>query len=161
MRNHVGPLAPEASLGAMFGVALLLPCLLIASGCSTRTEAPAPQMLLGSFEDDYDLAYTISTRTWKQRPGGLYHIARWRGSPSGGYLIAQNDSSNAADGGRWTRIDWVALPDMAPYEWAFCLSTYDAPTAAAAESSRVARPEAPRTGCNGFPFSRMRRVSSG
>jgi len=93
---------------------------------------------------------------WTQLPHGRFNVIRW--NAGGQYLIAQNDSANRSAPGRWTRIDWVLLPNMAPYEWAFCLSAYDAPTVAAAESTTVARRDTPRTGCNGFPFSRMRRL---
>lgn len=71
-------------------------------------------------------------------------------------MIAQNDLDNPGDGGLWTRIDWLPLRGMSPWEWGFCLSAYKAVSAAAAESTRVARRETPRTGCNGHPFSRMR-----
>lgn len=56
--------------------------------------------------------------------------------------------------------DWARLDGMAPYEWAFCFSAYNAPTAAAAESVSIARPEAPKTGCNGYPYTRMRAVTA-
>lgn len=68
------------------------------------------------------------------------------------------------DGGRhdisermWTRIDWMPLPGMAPYGWAYCMSASAARNDEAAESTHVARRESPRSGCNGFPFSRMQR----
>jgi hypothetical protein len=125
---------------------------------STLPDAAAaepPALLLGSFVDDYGIEYEVSEREWVQYPDARYHIARWE--PDGQYLLARNDSTNPSDGGLWTRIDWVQLTGMAPYEWAFCLSAYAAPSAAAAESTRVARPETPRTGCNGHPYSRMRR----
>ncbi len=81
--------------------------------------------------------------------------------PHAQYLVAQNDASNASDAGLWTRIDWIALPDMAPYAWGFCLSAYAAPTQVDAERTTIARRDDPRTGCNGYPFSRMRRAGSG
>jgi hypothetical protein len=115
----------------------------------------APPSVLGNFVDDYDNSFTITPTEWTQLPHGRFHIVRW--DPIGRYLIALNDSANTSAGGKWTRIDWVELTGMPPYAWAFCLSAYDAPTAAAAESVTIARPETPRTGCNGFPFSRMRR----
>ncbi len=134
--------------------------LLALVGCSVRPAPDGPpDLVLGPFEDDYGSTYEITERTWLHRGYARYHVARWRSGPDGGYLVAQNDAANPADGGRWTRIDWVRLDGMAPYAWAFCLSAYDAETAAAAEAVRVAQPEAPRTGCNGFPFSRMKRVT--
>lgn len=41
---------------------------------------------------------------------------------------------------------------------AFCVSAFDAPTVAAAESAMVAHRETPKTGGNKFPFTRMRRI---
>lgn len=120
--------------------------------------APRPDsLLLGTFQDDYGIRYRITPTTWVQLPGTTYQVERW--VPGERYLIARNDSTNRRAAGRWTRIDWVLLTDMAPWQWGFCLSAWEAPTAAAAESVRVARPDTPRTGCNGFPYSRMRRIS--
>ena len=117
-------------------------------------EGMPPPFVLGTFEDDYGIAYTVSPRLWHQRPDARYHVVRWNAEAQ--YLIARNDAGNPTDGGRWARIDWVALHDMAPYTWAFCLTTYDAPTAAAAEAIPPAQRDTPRTGCGGYPFSRMR-----
>ena len=72
------------------------------------------------------------------------------------FLIAQNDSLNQSDANLWTRIDWVKLDSMPPFEWAYCLSAYDAETREEAERTEIANKESPRTGCNGFPFSRMK-----
>lgn len=114
--------------------------------------------LLGAFEDDYGIKYAITEQEWRQYPNTIYHIVEW--NTDGQYVIAQNDASNPEDGGLWTRIDWVELPGMPPYEWAFCLSAYKAPTAAEAEQANIAQRETPRTGCNGYPFSRMRKSAS-
>jgi hypothetical protein len=111
--------------------------------------------LLGDFQDDYGSSYRISAVEWLHMPNARYRVVDW--FPSRRYLIAQNDEHNKNAPGKWTRIDWVTLDGMAPYTWAFCLSAYDAPTREAAEATAIARPETPRTGCNGFPFSRMRR----
>jgi hypothetical protein len=124
-----------------------------AGGVATESGGP-PDLIVGRFVDDYGIENEISATVWAQLPNARYHVVRWR--PEAGYLIARNDADNPSEAGRWSRIDWVEL-DMAPYEWAFCMSAYDAPSAAAAESTRVARPESPRDGCNGHPFSRMRR----
>jgi len=116
----------------------------------------APSLLSGTFEDDYGIRYTITDSTWVQHPATTYEVDRW--DPDDRFVVAQNASDNPYDPGLWTRIDWVELEDMPPFEWAFCLSTYDAASAEQARLSAVARPESPRTGCNGFPFSRMKRI---
>lgn len=116
----------------------------------------APAELLGTFEDDYGIRYTISSSSWRQGSGIEYHVVAW--DPAGRSLIARNDDDNPSGGGQWTRIDWVRLEDMTPWTWAYCLTVYDAATRDAAESAPAADRASPRTGCNGFPFSRMRRV---
>lgn len=142
-------------------VASLALCGCAADGdaLDARHDATPPALVIGDFVDDYGIVYRISEQTWHQLPNTRYRVVRWH--PEAQYLVAQNDASNASDAGLWTRIDWIALPGMPPYEWAFCLSAYDAPTQADAEHTTIARRDEPKTGCNGFPFSRMRRVRDG
>lgn len=116
----------------------------------------SPSSCLGQFVDDYGAWYEITADRWTRLPAEHHDIRRW--NVAAGYLVARNDAANEHAAGLWTRIDWVLLPDAAPYEWGYCLSAYEAPTMAAAESTITARPEQPRTGCNGYPFTRMRRV---
>ena len=101
----------------------------------------------------------MSATEWVHHPANRYRVVKW--SVEGRYLIARNDTGNSSDPGLWTRIDWLPLTGMPPYEWAFCFSAWRAPSAAAAESTTVARRDTPRTGCNGFPFSRMSRAGAG
>jgi hypothetical protein len=117
----------------------------------------SPALLLGRFVDDYGSQYDITSTTWRQGAHAEYSIEKW--NAAGGYLIAQNAQTNPSDAGLWTRIDWVRLDGMAPYTWAYCYSAYKAPTAAAAESVSIARRATLKTGCNGYPFSRMRPVA--
>ncbi len=107
--------------------------------------------------DDYGIVYTITPSTWTQRPNARHHIAQW--TPEARSLLAQNDAANPTDGVPSTRIDRTPPEGMAPYEWAFRLSVYDAPVPEAARVSGKVNPETPRTGCNGYPFSRMRRAT--
>ncbi len=129
--------------------------LLFLAGCaSSKPAAQAPDGLTGTFTDDYGVAYTISDVMWTQHPDNKYRIVAWY--PEAGYLVAQNDEGNVSDGGLWTRIDWIRLEGMPPYTWAYCLTAYNAPTEAAAAAVNIAQKDTPRTGCNGFPFSRMK-----
>ena len=123
---------------------------------STANPSPAPTELLGEFLDDYGVRYRVTPAEWTQLPRARYHILKW--NVAGQYLIVRNDSANASDAGLWTRIDWVDLTGMPPYQWGFCYSAFRAPSAAVAETVSVARRDTPRTGCNGFPFSRMKRA---
>lgn len=121
-----------------------------------RRSAAMPSFMMGDFIDDYDGRFSISATEFFQQPGNRYRITAWH--PEGQYLIAQNGAGNRSGAGLWTRIDWVKLEGMAPWEWGFCFSAYDAPTAAAAEATMVVNRESPRAGCNGHPFSRMKRL---
>jgi hypothetical protein len=130
------------------------------AGCIPRSSAPLPAAdlppaeLLGRFRDDYENAFNVSRETWEQLPHGRYHIVEWHSDLH--FLVAQNDFMNPGDPGLWTRIDWIALNGMAPYAWAFCMTTYNAPARDVARATAPANGATPRTGCNSYPFSRMR-----
>ncbi len=115
-----------------------------------------PAFLIGHFEDDYSIRYAVSDSAFILLPSSIYHIKKW--SLQEQFLIAQNDSLNAYDPGLWSRIDWIELENMGDFTWAFCLSVYDAESADEAVASAKINPESPKTGCNGFPFSRMMRI---
>jgi hypothetical protein len=132
-------------------------CIACSDGSSSGTGTPAaPASVLGDFQDDYGIEYAITPSRWQQKPNALYHIVYW--DSVGQFAIARNDASNPSDGGKWTRIDWLELDDMAPYTWAFCLTAYDAESRAEAEATEPAQRATPRTGCGGFPFSRMQQI---
>ena len=140
----------------MLGVALAS-----ALGCLQTNRGPGPVVPpfpTGAFEDDYGGRHTVSATTWEQGASARYRILRWNAEAR--YLIAQNDSANPSDGGKWTRIDWIPLTGMPPYTWAFCFSAWNAESAEAAEAVRIARPDTPRTGCNGFPYSRLKSADA-
>jgi hypothetical protein len=131
-----------------FAAALVLT---IAAGAATQGTHPMPR---GKFVDDYNGAHEVTDSTWHQGRSAVYRIVKW--DSAGRYVIAQNGPTNPTAPGLWTRIDWITLDGMPPYTWAFCFSAYDAPTADSAEATRVARASTPRTGCNGFPYSRLK-----
>ncbi|NND72725.1 MAG: hypothetical protein HKN43_14205 [Rhodothermales bacterium] len=103
--------------------------------------------------DDYNSHYWISEASWIQDSSYAFHVVTWNTDQK--YIIARNDSLNPSEAGLYSRIDYVEL-SMEPYTWAFCLTTYDATTAAAAAAHHSADQGNPRTGCSGFPFTRMR-----
>ena len=135
--------------------------LVVASlGCASSPSRPpltrhAPAELIGEFEDDYGNAFSISDTLFFQLPRARYHIVEWNSAEQ--YVIARNGEGNPGDGGLWTRIDWMAFSGMEPFTWGFCLTAYRAPSSEAARATPAAVRATPRTGCNGFPFSRMRR----
>ncbi len=122
-----------------------------------RSKSSTPQFMSGTFEDDYGIQYSVSDSLFILLPNDIYHIKKWDLGQQ--FLIAQNDSANSYDPGKWTRIDWIELENMSPFDWAFCLSVFNAETAMEAENSATVNPEIPRTGCNDFPFSRMKQIA--
>jgi hypothetical protein len=113
-------------------------------------------MFIGNFTDDYGIKYTITDTLWIQQPRTRFHIIKWNKKEQ--YLIARNDVKNPGEGGLYTRIDFMQFSGMAPWLWGYCLTVYDAKTDAAAEAVAIADRKNPRKGCNGYPFSRMKRV---
>lgn len=118
-----------------------------------RVGAP-PTGLLGHFADDYGNDFRISAGLFEQLPRGRFHVVEWNMSAQ--FLIARNDDANPSDAGLWTRIDWMPLEGMAPYVWGFCMTAYRAASEAAARATPAADRTAPRVGCSGYPFSRLK-----
>ncbi|HEY6437195.1 MAG TPA: hypothetical protein VIY47_11450 [Ignavibacteriaceae bacterium] len=115
-----------------------------------------PSFLKGNFIDDYGINYSISDSLWTQHPSTRYHILKWNTKEK--FLIAVNDSKNKSEPGLYTRIDYTYFENMEPYKWGFCLSVYNAKTDSLAEITYQADKQNPRKGCNGFPFSRMKKT---
>ena len=140
---------------------LAIVVVVAAWACAERQSQPAeesaPAIILGEFVDDYGIRYTIDAERWVQHPNANYFFRAWHSDDQ--FVVAQNDSANPSDGGLWTRIDWVLLEGSDDYEWAFCYAAYQATTPEDAVSAPATERATPRTGCNGFPFSRMMRVN--
>lgn len=115
-----------------------------------------PLPLKGDFTDDYGIRYSISDRVWLQQPNIKYHIIRCNRKDQ--YLIARNDHQNPSEAGLYTRIDYMFFNDIPPYGWGFCLTVYNAKTDSLAETTAQADKKNPKKGCNGFPFSRMKKA---
>ena len=126
----------------------------IANGQNTKTKAPS--FVLGAFKDDYGISYSINDTLWIQNPNIKYHIIKWNSKKQ--YLVAKNDAKNITDGNKYTRIDFMIFNEMEPYLWGFCLTAYDAETDIIAEKNAYVDRQNPKKGCNGYPFSRMKKI---
>jgi len=118
-------------------------------------EDSLPTFLMGEFEDDYGIHYTIDNQVLHLLPDDTFHIKRVNRSE--GYLILQNDSLNTFAPSLFTRIDYQKLNNMDPYEWAFCFSSFEEASIEDAINKVNTQKNDLMTGCNGFPFSRMKK----
>jgi hypothetical protein len=114
-----------------------------------------PVYMLGDFRDDYDIRYTISETKWLQHPNAVYHLLRY--DTAGKFFIARNDSKNPSDADLYTRIDIMEFKNIDPWKWGFCLTKYNASSEEEAAKTAAADRFNPKKGCNGYPFSRMKR----
>ncbi len=114
-----------------------------------------PALMEGNFSDDYDIAYTINDTLWTQLPNTKYHIIAC--DTAAKYILLRNDDGNTSEGGLFTRIDFMYFTNMGSFHWGFCLTVYDAATVEEAKTKAVADRQHPKSGCNGYPFSRMKR----
>ncbi|TFF40069.1 hypothetical protein [Mucilaginibacter psychrotolerans] len=136
---------------------LLFVCLLsvaAVTGKTTHRNDTIPEFMQGKFKDDYGIKYEINDTLWFQLPKSKFRIIKWNLKEQ--YLVARNGDGNPGDGGLYTRIDFMEFKNMSPWKWGYCLTAYDAPTDIAAEAMAKADRKHPKTGCNGFPFSRMK-----
>jgi hypothetical protein len=136
---------------------LLFSCLLAANEESYHADT-LPTWVKGDFEDDYGIRYNINDSVWTQLPKTRYHILKLNSEEQ--YVIARNDAKNPSEAGLFTRIDYMAFNNMEPFLWGFCLSVYNAKSDSLAETTYKADRQNPRKGCNGFPFSRMKKAKS-
>lgn len=113
--------------------------------------------MIGEFIDDYGTRYTIQNDRWVQHPNAVYHPHAVHLNDR--LLVARNDAENPTEAGLWSRIDWLLLDDDSEYAWGFCYAAYQAQSPEAALAEAASERSTPRTGCNGFPFSRMKRVT--
>lgn len=141
-------------LKIILSLSVLLSLLLI--GC-TSTKKDIPKYLIGQFQDDYNIAYKLTQNEFTLQPKTRFHIIEWNTGEQ--YFIAKNDSLNAYDENLYSRIDWMKFDNMEPFIWGFCLSAYNAPSADSAKTIQIADRSNPKTGCNGYPFSRMKPIN--
>lgn len=113
------------------------------------------QLMDGNFVDDYGIGYSITDSLWTQLPNTRYHIIYC--DTTAKYIQARNDESNTSEGGLFTRIDYMYFENMEPFNWGFCLTVYAAATFEEAKANTTADRQRAKSGCNGYPFSRMKR----
>ncbi|WP_410220650.1 hypothetical protein [Pedobacter sp.] len=130
--------------------------LLISLSIFGQNARKAPAFAIGNFTDDYGLKYEVNDTVWIQSRNIKYNIIKW--VPEKQYLIAKNASTNKFDAGKYTRIDYMTFENMGDWKWGFCLTAYKAETDEIAEKTAAADREKPKKGCNGYPFSRMKRA---
>ena len=146
---------------------------LLAAGCSGAAESKGrsrkmgnnagvqvpvlPSAIKGNFSDDYGSSYLISDSQLLQQPGNNYRLVLC--DTASKFIIARNDSSNSTEPGLYTRIDYMFFSGMEPWAWGYCLTVYNAVSDAAAIAAKPADRNNPRKGCNGFPFTRMKRTT--
>jgi hypothetical protein len=130
---------------------LLFPLFVLAQ----KKQSAPPTFALGNFTDDYGINYQINDSLWVQNSTMKFHIIKW--NPEKQYLIAKNDANNKSDSNKYTRIDYMTFSGMEPYLWGFCLTAYNAETDEIAEKTAYADRQIPKKGCNGYPFSRMKK----
>jgi hypothetical protein len=130
-------------------------------GCNTtakiskQTLTQIPSSLVGNFTDDYGSNYTITDKVWMHGKKAKYHLLQYNKAEN--YFIAKNDDANPTDAGLYTRIDIMYFENMAPWQWGFCFTAYKVATIQEAINTVAADRINPRKGCNGYPFSRMKR----
>jgi hypothetical protein len=115
-----------------------------------------PSMIKGKFLDDYGIHYIVTDTLWTQLPDVKYHIISWNAAER--YILARNDDKNPSERGLYTRIDYMSFTNMEPFLWGFCLTNYNAKTIEEARIKAKPDRENPIKGCNGYPFSRMKRI---
>lgn len=144
-----------------FFLILSLPLLVFLSctnNDSVQEPIPSPpEFIIGQFEDDYAISYSIADSLFTMEDHTRLHIIEWNMEQQ--FFIGLNDSLNPYDPLKYSRIDWMEFNGMAPFEWGFCMSAYAAPSPDSARSVVSADREHPMTGCGGYPFSRMKPVN--
>ena len=130
-------------------------------GCATiyipkKAGTTLPPLLKGNFVDDYHIQYQLTDSLWTQLPNVKYHIISI--DTISQFLLARNANTNPSEAGLFTRIDYMTFSNMEPFHWGFCLTVYNATTIAEAKTKAKADRLDPKKGCNGYPFSRMKRI---
>ena len=144
-------LKSRATIATLVATAIL--AALPRAGQAQREPLP-PAAIFGSWIDDYGNGFEVDSISFWQKPAAKYAVVSWH--PADQFLIARRDPTTADSRTLWLRVDWMKLDGMPPWQWAFCFTAWNALTREAAEKTIPADRSTPRTGCGGYPFSRMR-----
>ena len=131
---------------------LLINCTL--SKSISSTDLSLPNEFKGKFEDDYGIQYEITDSIFSLLPNDNFQILKW--DDMNEYMIVKNDLKNTFAPGLYGKLDIIRLKNMAPYDWGYCFSAYDAKSSGNAKKTQSADKLNPKKGCNGYPFTRMR-----
>lgn len=140
----------------------LIATWLLISACQSTAKISeqklkVPEELLGAFSDDYGSNYIITSSEWMHGKSIKYHLLQF--NKEGNYFIARNADTNPLQGGLFTRIDIVYFDNMEQWKWGYCLTEYKAATLKDAKNALAANKQNLLKGCNGFPFTRMKKQS--
>jgi hypothetical protein len=139
-----------------FVLFVFVQCHTVHKSSVTKSLTNIPATYTGRFTDDYGILYSITDSIWVQEPDIKYYLLKY--DSTGQYFIARNAATNPGEGGLYSRIDVIRFNNMEPWQWGFCLTAYKAQTPEEAVNHAAADRANPRKGCNGYPFSRMKRV---
>ncbi len=110
---------------------------------------PVPFDFAGEYLDEWGTSHMIDSSSWAT-DWGLWHVTEVR--PLDGWLVAQNDESNAYYPGLWSRFDWTVQPDGTYY----CQTTFDSVSEAAAAAAEPPDASDPAAGgCGGFSWTNL------
>ena len=126
-------------------------CCVIFMCSFTQPDSDNHSFIFGDFTDDYGINYSISSETWIQYPEFKLNILKIDSSEM--FVLGYNPIDST-----YTKIDYMPFENQSPFTWGFCYTTYDKKDQDEAISENPADRSAPKTGCNGFPFSRMEPV---
>lgn len=140
---------------------VVLTILLLTNACHVSSKNKAlsveqiPLELLGTFKDDYGSSYVISKSEWVQDGHIKYHLLTYNKEEK--FFIAKNGKDNPFEANLFSRIDIIYFENFEPWRWGYCMTNYKATSMQEAIHTAAADRLNPRNGCNGYPFSRMKR----
>ena len=116
----------------------------------TNDIGPGGLEIIGSYADSLGDSHTINEELWTTSSGALFNISQY--DNNSGFLIAQNDATNAFEPERWSKFQWTINDNGGLY---YCQSISDAATEEDAMGAN-ADPADLGMGCIGSPWVELR-----